>query len=123
MNNRCMHPSATAIDSDVYSEIFATSAMPEVWSDRSRIQCYLDFEKALVLTQAHLGVIPKNAAEEISPHSNVFEMDFGKSKDATEHIGYPVLPVVQQLTALCKDDLGQISLRPFPSLFHRARDS
>src|SRR5580704_19097714 len=47
------------IDSDVYSEIFATSAMREVWSDRSRIQYYLDFEKALALTQAHLGVIPK----------------------------------------------------------------
>src|ERR1700731_3937278 len=107
MNNRCIHPNATAIDSDVYSEIFATSAMREVWSDRSRIQCYLDFEKALALTQAHLGVIPKDAAEEISLHSNVCEMDFGKLKDATEHIGYPVLPVVQQLTALCKDDLGQ----------------
>jgi len=107
MNNRCMHPNATAIDSDVYSEIFATSAMREVWSDRSRIQYYLDFEKALALTQAHLGVIPKEAAEEISLHSNVCEMDFGKLKDATEHIGYPVLPVVQQLTALCKDDLGQ----------------
>jgi 3-carboxy-cis,cis-muconate cycloisomerase len=107
MNDRRVHPNATAIDSDIYSDIFSTSAMREVWSDRSRIQYYLEFEKALALSQANLGVIPGEAAEEISLHCNVDEIDFAKLKTATEHIGYPVLPVVQQLTALCKDDLGQ----------------
>jgi len=107
MNDRYMHPNATTIDSDVYSEIFSTTAMRDVWSDGSRIQYYLDFEKALALTQAHLGVVPREAAEEISLHCTVSEMDFARLKTATEHIGYPVLPVVQQLTALCKDDLGQ----------------
>ena len=34
-------------------------------------------------------------------------MNFAKLKSATGHIGYPVLPAVQQLTALCKDGLGQ----------------
>jgi adenylosuccinate lyase len=57
MNDRRVHPNATAIDSDIYSDIFSTSAMREVWSDRSRIQYYLDFEKALALSQANLGVI------------------------------------------------------------------
>jgi len=107
MSDQSTHPNATAIDSDVYSDIFGTSAMREVWSDRSRIQYYLDFEKALAVTQAYLGVIPREAAEEISVHCNVGEMDFAKLKTATEHIGYPVLPVVQQLTAFCKGDLGQ----------------
>jgi 3-carboxy-cis,cis-muconate cycloisomerase len=31
----------------------------------------------------------------------------GKLKAATERIGYPVLPVVQQLVKLCKDGLGE----------------
>ena len=107
MSSQSTHPNATVIDSDVYSDIFSTSAMRDVWSDRSRVQYYLDFEKALAITQAYLGVIPTEAAEEISLHCNVDEIDFAKLKTATEHIGYPVLPVVQQLTALCKDDLGQ----------------
>jgi 3-carboxy-cis,cis-muconate cycloisomerase len=107
MSSQSTHPNATVIDSDVYSDIFSTSAMRDVWSDRSRVQYYLDFEKALAITQAYLGVIPREAAEEISLHCNVDEIDFAKLKTATEHIGYPVLPVVQQLTALCKDDLGQ----------------
>jgi 3-carboxy-cis,cis-muconate cycloisomerase len=107
MSDQSTHPNATAIDSDVYFDIFGTSAMREVWPDRSRIQYYLVFEKALALTQAYQGVIPREAAAEISVHCNVGAMDFAKLKTATEHIGYPVLPVVQQLTALCKDDLGQ----------------
>jgi len=107
MGSQSTHPNATVIDSDVYSDIFSTSAMRDVWSDRSRVQYYLDFEKALAITQAYLGVIPREAAEEISLHCNVDEIDFAKLKTATEHIGYPVLPVVQQLTTLCKDDLGQ----------------
>jgi 3-carboxy-cis,cis-muconate cycloisomerase len=107
MSSQSTHPNATVIDSDVYRDIFSTSAMRDVWSDRSRVQYYLDFEKALAITQAYLGVIPREAAEEISLHCNVDEIDFAKLKTATEHIGYPVLPVVQQLTTLCKDDLGQ----------------
>jgi 3-carboxy-cis,cis-muconate cycloisomerase len=107
MSSQSTHPNATVIDSDVYSDIFSTSAMRDVWSDRSRVQYYLDFEKALAITQAYLGVIPREAAEEISLHCNVDEIDFAKLKTATKHIGYPVLPVVQQLTTLCKDNLGQ----------------
>jgi 3-carboxy-cis,cis-muconate cycloisomerase len=107
MSSQSTHPNATVIDSNVYSDIFSTSAMRDVWSDRSRVQHYLDFEKALAITQASLGVIPREAAEEISLHCNVDEIDFAKLKTATKHIGYPVLPVVQQLTTLCKDDLGQ----------------
>src|SRR3974377_182865 len=32
-----------------------------------------------------------------------------KLKEATERIGYPVLPVVQQLVKLCRDGLGPVS--------------
>jgi hypothetical protein len=35
MNDRRVHPKATAIDSDIYSDIFSTSAMREVVGPRS----------------------------------------------------------------------------------------
>lgn len=81
--------------------------MREVWSDRTRIQRYLDVERALSITQGRLEIIPSDAAAEIAAHCDVREMDFGALKSVTEHVGYPVLPVVEQLTALCKDNLGQ----------------
>ena len=81
--------------------------MREIWSDGSRIQRYLDFERALAEAQAALDIIPKDAAVEIGRHCRAEEMDFDKLRQATEHVGYPVLPVVQQLVALCKGNLGQ----------------
>src|SRR5580698_5612361 len=95
------------IDSVVFRDIFSTEAMRRVFSDENRIQKYLDFEAALAKAQARLGIIPKEAGEEVVRHCNVAEIDFAKLKTQTERIGYPVLPVVQQLVALCRDGLGE----------------
>ncbi len=102
-----MNPNASVYDSLIYGNIFSSQPMREIWSDQSRIQRYLDFERALAEAQAALDVIPKDAAEEIGRHCQAGEMDFDKLRQATEHVGYPVLPVVQQLVALCKSNLGQ----------------
>jgi 3-carboxy-cis,cis-muconate cycloisomerase len=95
------------IDSAVFRDIFSTEPMRRVFSDENRVQKYLDFEGALARAQARLGIIPKEAAEEINRHCNAAEIDFAKLKTQTERIGYPVLPVVQQLVALCRDGLGE----------------
>ena len=95
------------INSAVFRDIFSTEAMRRVFSDGNRVQKYLDFEAALARAQARLGIIPKEAADEIVKHCNVAEIDFAKLKTQTERIGYPVLPVVQQLVALCRDGLGE----------------
>jgi len=98
---------STTIDSAVFRDIFSTEAMRRVFSDENRIQKYLDFEAGLARAQARLGIIPKEAGEEICRHCNAAEIDFVKLKAQTERIGYPVLPVVQQLVALCRDGLGE----------------
>jgi 3-carboxy-cis,cis-muconate cycloisomerase len=98
---------STIFDSSIFRDIFTTPAMREVWSDENRVQKYLDFEGALARAQAKLNIIPKNAAAEIVRHCDVSKMDFAKLKERTEKVGYPVLPVVNQLIALCKNDLGE----------------
>ena len=98
---------ASLIDSTVFRDIFSTGAMRSVFSDENRVQKYLDFEAALARAQARLSIIPKEAAEEICRHCRLAEIDFAKLKAQTERIGYPVLPVVQQLVALCRDGLGE----------------
>ena len=100
---------STILDSAVFRDIFTTPAMREVWSDENRVQKYLDFEAALARAQGKLGIIPKNAAAEIVRHCSADKIDMAKLKEATERIGYPVLPVVQQLVKLCKGTLGEWS--------------
>ena len=101
------HMSATVIDSVIFRNIFSTAAMRRVFSDENRVQKYLDFEAALARAEARLGIIPQHAADEIARHCRVAEIDFAKLEAETVRIGYPVLPVVQQIVSLCRDGLGQ----------------
>ena len=98
---------ATAIDSTVFRHIFSSEPMRQVFSDENRVQCYLDIEAALARVQAHLGLIPQRAADEITAKCTLDIIDMAKLKSKTELIGYPVLPVVQQLVAACADHLGE----------------
>ncbi|HEY1746909.1 MAG TPA: 3-carboxy-cis,cis-muconate cycloisomerase [Xanthobacteraceae bacterium] len=101
------HMSATVIDSVIFRNIFSTEAMRAVFSDENRIQKYLDVEAALARAQAGLGIIPQNAADEIVRHCRVGQMDFARLEAETARIGYPVLPVVEQIVARCRDGLGE----------------
>ncbi|HSV21558.1 MAG TPA: 3-carboxy-cis,cis-muconate cycloisomerase [Xanthobacteraceae bacterium] len=95
------------VSSGIFRDIFSTEPMRRIFADENRIQKYLDIEAALARTQARLGIIPQDACDEILRHCSIAEYDFAKLKTQTERIGYPVLPVVQQLVALCRDGLGE----------------
>ncbi len=98
---------ATALDSSIFRDIFGTAAMRRVFSDENRVQRYLDIEAALARVEAQLGIIPQDAAAEIGRHCSVGAYDFDLLKQQTERIGYPVLPVVQQLVKQCRNGLGE----------------
>ena len=98
---------ATAIDSIVFRHIFSAEPMRQVFSDENRVQCYLDIEAALARVQARLGLIPQEAADEITAKCTLDIIDMAKLKSKTELIGYPVLPVVQQIVAACSNHLGE----------------
>jgi len=98
---------AVGVSSGIFRDIFSTEPMRRIFADENRIQKYLDIEAALARAQARLGIIPQDACDEICRHTSVQEYDFAKLKAQTERIGYPVLPVVQQLVGLCRDGLGE----------------
>src|SRR5262252_1532895 len=98
---------AVGVSSGIFRDIFSTEPMRRIFADENRIQKYLDVEAALACVQARLGIIPQNACDEILRHCSIAKYDFAKLKTQTERIGYPVLPVVQQLVALCRDGLGE----------------
>jgi 3-carboxy-cis,cis-muconate cycloisomerase len=98
---------STIVDSAIFRDIFSSEAMRNIWSDENRTQKYLDIEAALARVQGRLGVIPQKAADEIVRHCKLAEIDMPKLKQQTERIGYPILGVVSQLNALCRDKLGE----------------
>src|SRR4051794_37680779 len=98
---------STIVDSAIFGNIFSTDAMRAVWSDENRTQKYLDIEAALARVQARLEIIPQEAADEIVKNCTIDKIDMVKLRQQTERIGYPVLGVVSQINALCRDKLGE----------------
>ena len=98
---------STIIDSTIFQGIFSSDAMRDVWSDENRTRKYIDIERALAKVQGRLGLIPQEAADEIISHCHLEQIDMVKLRAQTERIGYPILGVVSQLNALCRDKLGE----------------
>lgn len=98
---------ASIIDSSIFQGIFTTDAMRQVWSDENRTAKYVEIERALAIVQGRLGIIPKEAADEIVSHCRIEEIDMARLRQQTERIGYPILGVVTQINQLCRDKLGE----------------
>jgi 3-carboxy-cis,cis-muconate cycloisomerase len=101
-------PSATAtastvVDSILFRDAFGTPRMREVFADRALIARYIEVEVALARAQARCGVIPAEAAEAIARESRIERIDFDHMRHETDIVGYPILPLVHQLVALCGD--------------------
>lgn len=98
---------ATIIDSRIFGDIFSDSRMRHVWSDENRTAKYLDIERALAKVQGQLGIIPQEAADEIVQRCELSMIDWDQLKAKTEQIGYPIIAVVNQINANCRDRLGE----------------
>ncbi|MBW8467222.1 MAG: 3-carboxy-cis,cis-muconate cycloisomerase [Thiobacillus sp.] len=98
---------ATIIDSRIFGDIFSDSRMRQVWSDENRTAKYLDIERALAKVQGQLGIIPQEAADEIVKNCELSMIDWDQLKAKTEQIGYPIIAVVNQINANCRDRLGE----------------
>jgi 3-carboxy-cis,cis-muconate cycloisomerase len=98
---------STIIDSRIFGDMFSDARMRDVWSDENRTAKYLDIERALAKVQGELGIIPKDAADEIVRNCNLSQIDWDKLKAKTEQIGYPIIAVVNQINANCRDKLGE----------------
>lgn len=90
---------STVFDSVLFRDMFGTPAMRAVFADESLVGRYLEVEAALARAQARAEVIPAEAAEAIARASRTIVIDFDALRQQTEIVGYPILPLVRQLSA------------------------
>ncbi|WP_198139701.1 MULTISPECIES: class-II fumarase/aspartase family protein [Chelativorans] len=91
--------SVTALDSPLYGRSFADDKMRELFSAQSFISRCVETEVALARAQARLGIIPEDAAAGITAAARTFAPEMERLRDDTEIVGYPILPLVEQLSA------------------------
>lgn len=92
---------STVVDSALFRDAFGTKKMRQIFSDGALVQRYIDVEVALAKAEARAGVIPAEAAEAIARESRIERIDFDHMREETDIVGYPILPLVHQLVAMC----------------------
>ncbi|WP_395607845.1 adenylosuccinate lyase family protein [Pseudomonas sp. B22129] len=95
--------SSTVFDSALFRDMFGTAEMRGVFSDKALIERYIEVEVALARAEARCGVIPAEAAEQIAALSTYAALDLALMQHETEIVGYPILPLVEQLSKICGD--------------------
>src|SRR6218665_1488150 len=94
---------STVVDSILLRDAFGTAQMRALFSDHALIQRYIDPEVALARAEAKVGVLPADAAGTIARESRMGRIDFHHMRSETDIAGYPLLPLVHQLVAMCGD--------------------
>ncbi|TIS18524.1 MAG: adenylosuccinate lyase family protein [Mesorhizobium sp.] len=90
---------STVFDSVLFRDMFGTAEMRAVFCDEALIGRCLEAEAALACVQGRLGVIPAEAAKAIASASRTIVIDYDHLRTETEVVGYPILPLLHQLSA------------------------
>jgi 3-carboxy-cis,cis-muconate cycloisomerase len=95
------YPASTVVDSILFRDAFGTPQMRQVFADTALIGRCIEVEVALARAEARCGVIPAQAAEVIAAEAVLERINFEQLRQETDLAGYPILPLVRQLEAMC----------------------
>jgi adenylosuccinate lyase len=94
-------------DDALLKHLWSSDEVRAIFSDRNRVQKWYDFEAALALDQAALGIIPREAAEEIAAKAKVENVDIEAIAAEIRRIKHPLVPALKAVQQLCKSGLGE----------------
>ncbi len=95
------------IDFQIQSNVFSTTELLAIFDEKARFQRWLDFEAALADVQGELGVIPREAAVEISAKASIEHLDLSAVAKSYQQSRNSLMPVVNGLRQACRDGLGE----------------
>lgn len=98
---------STMIDSKIFGDWFGRAEMRNIFSDEHRLQCWLDVEAALARVQAKLGMIPGEAAAEISAKAKVANLNLKEFKREADQTVHPIMPLIWGLKRVCQKEYGE----------------
>ncbi len=94
-------------DDALIRHLWSTDELRAIFNDRNRVQKWYDYEAALALEQAELGIIPRAAAQEIAAHARVENVDVEEIAVEIRRVKHPLVPALRALQRLCKPGLGE----------------
>jgi len=98
---------AHVIDSLFFKDLFGSESMRAVFDDLNLLQKWLDYEAALARAEASVGLVPPEAAAEITRAAQASSMDTDAIKRGVDKTVHPLVSVIWQLSELCQGEAGR----------------
>ena len=96
-----------ASESLLYGASFSTPEFLGIFNDNMRVQAWYDVEVALAKAQSKLGIIPKEAYEEIARKAYVENVDVQKIGKGISETAHPIVPAIRALEEICEGGAGE----------------
>lgn len=95
------------IDSLFFRDLYGSASMRAVFDDISLLQKWLDYEAALARAESALGLIPVEAAAEITRQAKAEYIDTEAIKRGVDETVHPLVALIWQLSERCADNAGR----------------
>ena len=94
-------------DSTLLKHLWGTDELRAIFNDETRVQKWYDYEAALALSQAELGIIPQEAAQEIAANAHVGNVDLEAIAHEIRRTKHPLVAALRALQGICAGDHGE----------------
>ncbi len=98
---------SNVFDATLLKHLWGTDELRAIFDDVNRVQKWYDYEAALALAQAELGIIPAAAAAEIAGRARVENVDLEAIAEDIRRTKHPLVPALRALQAACADGHGE----------------
>ncbi|ADC69858.1 adenylosuccinate lyase [Methanocaldococcus sp. FS406-22] len=86
---------------------YGTPEMRRVWEEENKLEKMLKVEAALAKAQAELGLIPKEAAEEINRKASTKYVKLERVKEIEKQTKHDVVAMIRALAEVCEGNAGE----------------
>ncbi|MFQ5645586.1 MAG: adenylosuccinate lyase family protein [bacterium] len=103
----CPQARSHIVDSRFYGKGYCTGEARQVFCDKYRYQRWLDIEVVLAETQAGMGMIPREAADEIKRNARLKFLGLQSIQEGIKKSSHSLMPLLWALQKVCKNDAGE----------------
>ncbi|MBP2143692.1 adenylosuccinate lyase [Methanococcus voltae] len=86
---------------------YGTPEMKNIWEEETKLQKMLEVEAALAQAEAEIGMIPKEAAEEINSKKSIEFVKLERVKEIERATRHDVVSVVKAFAEVCEGTAGE----------------
>ncbi|KAI1278206.1 adenylosuccinate lyase [Xylaria sp. FL0933] len=97
----------SVLDSRIFRNLFGTEEIRAIFTDEAYAMRLVEVEAALARAESKVGVIPEEAGQIITEALESTVLDYDLLSVQTDIVGYPVLPLVEQLVQKVPQEMAK----------------